>query len=67
MLNKGEYIISVCTCKEGDVGSFMLQIFLEDEFNNDIKEIKNSIQLKNSYFERLNSKDIIKGNFIKFK
>jgi len=54
VLSKGEYIISACTFKEGDVGEFGLEIHLEDSFidtKNNSTNFENS--LKSSYLERL--------------
>jgi hypothetical protein len=53
-LPKGEYIISACTFKPGDVGTFVLEIYFEDSFVDTNYDETNFLQkLKSTKIERL--------------
>ena len=57
VLPSGEYIISACTLKAGDVGDFALELHFEDSFIDDEYDPTNfKDKLKNTYIERLEKK-----------
>ncbi len=57
VLPKGEYIISACTFKAGDVGDFALELHFEDSFiDNEYDSSNFQNKLKNTYIERLAKK-----------
>lgn len=58
ILPKGEYVISCCILKQGEIGSFCLQIYLEDNL---LEKNKNTLnffdKMEFTYVERLNDKN----------
>jgi hypothetical protein len=58
ILSPGQYILSICSFNEGDIGNFCLQFNFEDSFvDNDINDKNFLKKLKSVEIERLNDID----------
>ncbi len=65
-LKAGEYIISACTFKQGEIGQFYLEIFFEDSYiDSDYDDSNFRSKLLNTKIERLDDKENkVKGKLI---